>query len=148
MLVHIVIPPTELETPSTLWVLSLPLSPCPRIPLHWGIEPSEDRGPLLPLMPNKAILCYIWGWRHGSLHVYSLVGGLVPGSSGGSGWLIFSSFSSFSNSCIGDPMLNPMVGCKHPPLYLSGPGRTSQEIAISSSCRQALLGIHSSVCAW
>jgi hypothetical protein len=24
----------------------------------------------------------------GSLHVYSLVGGLVPGSCGGSGWLI------------------------------------------------------------
>jgi hypothetical protein len=30
--------------------------------------------------PNKAILCYICGWTHGSLHVYFLVGGLVPGS--------------------------------------------------------------------
>jgi hypothetical protein len=58
------------------------------IPLHWGIEPSQDRGPLLPLMPDKAILCYICGWSHGSLHVYSLVGGLVPGSSGGGGWLV------------------------------------------------------------
>lgn len=35
---------------------------CPGIPLHWGIEPSHDQGPHLPLMPNKAILCYIWGW--------------------------------------------------------------------------------------
>ena len=37
---------------------------------------------------DKAILCYICSWSNGSLHVYSLVGGLVPGSSGVSGWLI------------------------------------------------------------
>jgi hypothetical protein len=30
------------------------------------------------LMSNKAILCYIWSWSQGSLHVYSFVGGLVP----------------------------------------------------------------------
>jgi hypothetical protein len=45
------------------------------------------------LMPSKAILCYTCSWSHGSLRVYSLVGDLVPGSSGGqrgglSGWLI------------------------------------------------------------
>jgi hypothetical protein len=34
--------------------------PCPGIPLHWGIEPSQDQGPSLPLMPGKAILCYIY----------------------------------------------------------------------------------------
>jgi hypothetical protein len=60
----------------------LPL-PCPGIYLHWGIQPSQDQGPLLPLMTDKAILCYICGWSHGSLLLYSLVGGLVPGS-----WLI------------------------------------------------------------
>ena len=43
------------------------------IPIHWGIKPSQDQGPLLPLLPNKAILCYICSWSHGSLHVYSLV---------------------------------------------------------------------------
>ena len=32
---------------------------------------------------------HICGWGHKLLHVYSLVSGLVPGSSGGSGWLIF-----------------------------------------------------------
>ena len=41
-------------------------------------------------MFNKGILCYILRWSHVSLHVYSLVGGLVPGSSwwGGGSWLI------------------------------------------------------------
>ena len=42
-------------------------------------------------------------------------------------------------------MLIPMVGCKHPPLYLSGSGRASQETAISGSSQHALLGIHNSV---
>jgi hypothetical protein len=27
---------------------------CPSIPLHWGIKPSQDQGPPLPLMPDKA----------------------------------------------------------------------------------------------
>ena len=62
--------------------------PCPGILLHRGIEPSQNQGPLIPLMTNKAILCYICGWSHGFLHVYSLVGGLVPGSSGGTSWFI------------------------------------------------------------
>jgi hypothetical protein len=60
-----------------------PLLPThPGIPLCWGIEPSQDQGPLLPLMPDKAILCYICGWSHESLHVYSLVGGLALGALG------------------------------------------------------------------
>jgi hypothetical protein len=43
---------------------------CPHIPLHWGIKPSQDQGPPLPLMPDNAILCYICSRSHGSLHVY------------------------------------------------------------------------------
>jgi hypothetical protein len=54
----------------------------------WGIKPSQDQESPIPEISNKAILCYICGWSHGSLHVYFLVGGLVPGSSAGSGWLI------------------------------------------------------------
>jgi hypothetical protein len=50
---------------------------CPGIPLHWGIKPSQHQEPLLPLMPDNVILCYICSWSHGSLYVYSLVGGLV-----------------------------------------------------------------------
>jgi hypothetical protein len=62
--------------------------------------------------------------------------------------LPLSSFSPFSNSFIGDPVLSPMVGCKHPPLYLSGSGRASPETAISGSCQQALVGICNSVQVW
>jgi hypothetical protein len=40
------------------------------------------------LMIEQAILCYICWWSHGSLHVCSLVGGLVPGNSGSTGWFI------------------------------------------------------------
>jgi hypothetical protein len=97
MLSSFPIPPSALETsypipppPASMRVYPhLPthplLPPCPHIPLHWGIESSQDQGPLLPLMFDKAILCYIYCWSHGSLLVYSLVGGLDPGSSG---WLI------------------------------------------------------------
>ena len=61
---------------------------------------------------------------------------------------LFTSFSPFSNPSIGDAFLSPMIGCKHPPLYLSGSGKDSQETAISGSCQHALLGIHNSVWVW
>jgi len=131
---------------------------CPGIPLHWGIKPSQDQGPLLPLLPNKAILCYICSWSHESVHVYSLVDGLVHGSSGLSGWLIllfflwgckpFSSFSPSSNSSNGDPILSLVVDYEHPPLYLSCSGRASQETAILGSCQHALLVISNIVWVW
>jgi hypothetical protein len=57
------------------------------IQLHWGIK-HQDQEPPLPLMSDKIILCYICIWSHGSFHIYSLLGGLVPVSSGESGWLI------------------------------------------------------------
>ena len=93
--------------PLLLWGCSFtyPFLPsCPCIPLPWGTKPSQDQGPLLLLMSHKAILCYICGWRHGSLHVYSLVRGFVPGSSGGTGWFT---------------LLFLLWGCK--PLQLLGP---------------------------
>ena len=77
---------SALETPILHEGSHLPTHPhlphCPQIPLHWGIELSQEEGNLLPLMADKAILCYICSWSRGSLHVYSLVGDLVPGSSG------------------------------------------------------------------
>jgi hypothetical protein len=45
--------------------------PYPGSPLHWGIAPSQDRGPLPPLMSGMAILCYICTWSHRSILVYS-----------------------------------------------------------------------------
>ena len=57
------------------------LLPGPGIPLDWGIEPSQDQGPLLPLMTNYAIFCYKCSWSHESHHVHSLVGSFVPGNS-------------------------------------------------------------------
>jgi hypothetical protein len=89
--------------------------------------------------------------------VFSLVGGLVPGSSGGTGSYCcssyeaanpFSSLGTFSGSFIGDPVFRPMDGCEHSRLYLPGTGITSQETAISGSCQQALLGIHNRVWFW
>jgi hypothetical protein len=51
-----------------------PLLPhSPKVPLHWGIRPLQEQGPLLPLMPDKTVVCYIFSWSPGSLHVYSLV---------------------------------------------------------------------------
>ena len=76
-------------TPASMRVLTYSPTPTslPWHPLCWGIEPLQGQGPHLPLMPDKAIC----SWSNGSFHVYSLVGGLVPGSSGGSSRLICSS---------------------------------------------------------
>ena len=67
-----------------------PLLVHPPASLSWhsptlGHQPIQAQGPLLPLM---SIPCYICSLHHGSLHVYSLVGGLVPRSSGSTGWFI------------------------------------------------------------
>jgi hypothetical protein len=118
--------------------------PALAFPIHWGIKPSQAQGPLLSLISNKANLCHICGWSHGSLRVYSLISGPVPRNSEGGCRPLdtvaphgaanpLSSFSLFSNSSIRDHTLSPMVGCKHPPLYLSGSGRASQETALLGS---------------
>ena len=65
------------------------------IPLCWGIQPPLEQGPPLPLLSGKVILCYICIWSHGSLPVYSVVGGLYSGRTG----------------CSGQPMLFYQWGC-------------------------------------
>jgi hypothetical protein len=137
---------SPIPSPLPLWECfpTLPLpSSHPGIPLHWGIEHPQARGPLLPLMFNKAILCHICGQHHGSLHVYSLVGGPVPGSSEGGGvWPVDTVAPSMELQTpsapsvpspvppSGTPELSPMVVCELPPLYLSGSGNASQETAL------------------
>jgi hypothetical protein len=135
--------------------IPLPLS-YPGISLHWAIEPSPRASPPTDVQQGHPLL--YMRLEHGSFHVYSLVGGLVPGSSGrGSGWYIslfllwganpFGSFSPFSNFSTGYPVC-PMIGCEHSLLHLSDSGRASQETAIPGSCQQALVGIHNSVQVW
>jgi hypothetical protein len=85
--------PSPLPPPLCLCKGALPPHPslvphCSNIPLCWGIKPPQDQGSPLPLMSHKAIFYYICGWSHRRTQLYSLVGGLVPGSSGGSGYLI------------------------------------------------------------
>ena len=63
-----------------------PFLPAIEFSLYWDIEPSEDQGPLLLLMPNNAIFGYIW-WRDMGPSMSSF-GSLVPWNSGGSCWLI------------------------------------------------------------
>jgi hypothetical protein len=38
---------------------------CSNIPLPWAVKPPQDQGSALPLMSDKAILCYICIWSHG-----------------------------------------------------------------------------------
>jgi hypothetical protein len=104
------------------------------------------------LMSDKAILCCICIWSHRFLHVYSLVGSLVSGSSGGSvSWycssyevaILFRSFIPYPSSSTGGPGLSVMVGNEYLHLYLSCAGRT-----ILGSCKQALLGISKNVGLW
>ena len=84
--------PIAFPLPLLLWGCSLTHLPLPlhhpSIPLHWGMELSQDQRSPHSLMPEKAILYYISSWRHVSAHLNALVGVLVLGISGGYGWLM------------------------------------------------------------
>jgi hypothetical protein len=64
MLSHLPVSPLKTPFPILLYPASMrvfphpstyPLPPHPpNIPLYWGIKPSQDQGPPLPLMPDKA----------------------------------------------------------------------------------------------
>jgi hypothetical protein len=56
------------------------------IPLLWGIEPSQNPGLSLSLMPDKAILCHIYSWCHRLHHMYFFGWGFSPWELGGGGW--------------------------------------------------------------
>ena len=54
-------------TPASMTVLP---NPPTHPPTHTSLPShSPTLGPLLPLMPDKAILFYICSWSHGSFHV-------------------------------------------------------------------------------
>ena len=146
---------------------SFPSSPCspthplllpgPGISLHWGIEPSQDQGTLLPFIDDwlgHPLLhmhlepwvppCVFFGWWFSpwELWEYWLVYIVVSPTN------TFSSLGPFSSSSIGNPVFCPMDGYEHPLLYLSGTGRASQKTVISGSCQQVLIGIHNIVWVW
>jgi hypothetical protein len=157
---HTPLPPVSMKVLSHLTTHppTHPLLPHhPSISLCWCIKHSQDQGFPLPMMPDKAIVCYICRWSHESLQVYCLVGSLVSRSSGDLvGWYCCSSygvvnpFRYFSppNSSTGVPVLTPMVGCEHLQLYQYGSGRASQKTSIPGSCQQARLGISNSNWDW
>lgn len=102
MISHFLVIPTQTSHPKTspsslcfvsMRVLSHPstLSCPPSLPML-GHQNSTRPKASPPLMSDKVILCYIGIQRHGSLSVYSLVAGLVPGRTGWSIQLIFSSY--------------------------------------------------------
>jgi hypothetical protein len=99
-------------------VLPHPLPPpCTGNLLNWYIQPAQDQGPLLPLMPGNAILCYICVCDHGSLH------------------------ESINNEKDGVSIGHPLSSIKFPVLWLSSfqltcwPNtQTTQVIAKTRSC--------------
>jgi hypothetical protein len=96
-------------------------------------SPPIDAGEAMgPYMCNLWLVVQSWEFQGclTSWHCCSLHG--AENSSG--------SFSHLSHSPIGKPMLSPMFGWKHIPLYLSGSGRAFQETVISGSFQQAFLG--------
>ena len=104
--------------------------------------------PLLHMLLEPWVAsCVLFGWWFSLWELWEvLVGWYYCPSYGAANPFRF--FSLFSNSSIGDPVISPMFGCEHPPLYLSGSGRYSQETAISDSCQQALLGLLNSAWVW
>jgi hypothetical protein len=118
-----VLPP---HLPLLLWGCSFTYPPTPTSPsLHWGINwafnrprasPSIDAWQAHPLQHMQlepcALLCqWLSPWEFLGEWLVDIVfsyGVSIP----------INSFSPFSNSSIGDPMLSPMFGCEHLSLYL------------------------------
>ena len=140
----------------TTYLLPLPLLTNPPTPASWPwssptlghraftgprvSSPIDDwlGHPLLHMRLEPWVPpCVLFGWWFSPwelwFSLWVLLGWYCSSSYGAAN--PFSSFSPFSNSSIADPMLNPMDGCEHPPLYLSGSGRASQKTKSGLSSR-------------
>jgi hypothetical protein len=72
------VPPAHWPTNSCFLALASPIL---------GYRTFKRQRPSPPTDERLGILCYICSWSHEFHHVFSLVGSLVPGSSGGN-WLV------------------------------------------------------------
>ena len=66
---------------ASMKVLLHPLTHSHLTPLNIPYTGTSNLPPLL-VMSDKAILYYVCIWSPSFLHIYSLVGGLLPGNSG------------------------------------------------------------------
>ena len=133
---HLIAPPMLMNplTPAFLFWHS------PRLG-HWDFT-RPRASPLIDVPQGHSLLhMQLKSWVP---FVYSVVDGIVPGSSGHTDWFILmfllwgwksvQLLGPFSSSSIGDPVLSPVDSCEPTLLYFSGMGRASQETAISGSC--------------
>jgi hypothetical protein len=141
--------------PLPLWRYSPTNLFCPNVPtspLHLGIKLPWVQGPPLPLLSDKAILCYICFWNHGSLQVHSSVVDLDSWRTWWSGQLMLffqwgchpppslsPSFSPSASSPTRFPELSLMTGSKHLHLHWWVAHLTSQGTATPGSCQQVPL---------
>jgi hypothetical protein len=111
------------------------------------IKPPQDQDPPIPLMSDKAILCYICIWSHRSLPVHSLIGSLVPREY----WVVQP--ANFVLHGLQSPLLlqsshqSPwalclIIGSKHPHLHWQSLPRNSYTrfLSASTSWQQQVLG--------
>lgn len=88
MLAPFPVPPPRTPHPILLFFASErrhPPTSSSSIPFLWDIKPSQDQSHPLPLMPDKAVLCYRYSSMHRPTHVCSLGGSLVREIYEGSG---------------------------------------------------------------
>ena len=111
---------------------------CPSIPLLWVIEPPQNQGAPLPVMPAKAILCSISSWSLDSL-LWVLFGWCFSPWELWGIWLIDIVVCPMWLQNSWDPIVLALTSplgsphSVHPQLYWSGSGRASQGTWIPSS---------------
>jgi hypothetical protein len=148
---HLYAPPSPAHQPTHSHFLALASPHTEAYSLHRTKDLSSHWCPTRPSSAAYAagamspIMCVLWWFSPWELWVV-LVISYSCSSYGAAN--PFSSLGPFSSSFIEDPVLSPMGGCEHPPLYLWGTDRASQERALSGSSQQAFVGIHNSVWVW
>jgi hypothetical protein len=92
----------------------------PRAFLAFGVQQGNSllHIPLEQWLPPGIL----FSWYFSPWELWDLIGLYCSSSYGVAN--PFSSFGLFSNFSFWDHMLIPMVGCEHPPLYLSSSGRS------------------------